>query len=263
MQKKTINKVNDEDFSKIYDNIPNKQPLDWKIIFKETIEQFSSFTFTKSFWYIADFNSSQIVSVGGDYKQGSPLAKKDWIGLHALEMGKLFHPLDVSKMMSFIVFVAQYLSNKTDIERNNSKFSLVFRMLDDKNKYTWRILTYPKLKYVNNTPYYLMCAISDFNHILSSPKCSLFLLDKNTKDETLFYCEEETVKLIPFKDQKELSLRELDVLKLLAKGLISKEIAEVLKISKNTVENHKQNIYTKTGTRNIAELVSFMHKSEY
>jgi len=39
--------------------------------------------------------------------------------------------------------------------------------------------------------------------------------------------------------------------------LLSKEIAEILKISKNTVENHKQNIFIKTKTKKITELVMF------
>jgi len=44
------------------------------------------------------------------------------------------------------------------------------------------------------------------------------------------------------------------------KGMISKEIAASLHISKNTVENHKQNIFTKTGTRNLAELIAYGHR---
>ena len=62
-----------------------------------------------------------------------------------------------------------------------------------------------------------------------------------------------------FNSSKELSKREIELIKLLAKGLISKEIAELLGISKNTVENHKQNMFEKTGSRNLAELVAYAH----
>jgi len=51
------------------------------------------------------------------------------------------------------------------------------------------------------------------------------------------------------------SLREFDVLRAIAQGLTSKEIAEKLYISENTVEAHRKNLYTKFGARNIADLI--------
>ncbi|HEX6971486.1 MAG TPA: response regulator transcription factor, partial [Limnochordia bacterium] len=43
------------------------------------------------------------------------------------------------------------------------------------------------------------------------------------------------------------TLRELDVLKLIAKGLNNSEIAKTLFISPHTVKNHVSNIYRKIG----------------
>lgn len=51
------------------------------------------------------------------------------------------------------------------------------------------------------------------------------------------------------------SLREIDVLKAMAKGLTSKEIAEHLFISENTVEAHRKNLFFKLKARNIADLI--------
>lgn len=50
-----------------------------------------------------------------------------------------------------------------------------------------------------------------------------------------------------------LSSREKDVLLLIEKGKISKEIAEVLSISKNTVDRHRQNILEKLQVNNSFE----------
>jgi len=52
-----------------------------------------------------------------------------------------------------------------------------------------------------------------------------------------------------------LSKRELEVLKLLAEGLNSKEIGDRLFISERTVSNHRAHILEKTDARNTAELV--------
>ncbi len=53
----------------------------------------------------------------------------------------------------------------------------------------------------------------------------------------------------------ELTDRELEVLKLLASGLNSKEISEQLFISTNTVEYHRKQLLRKTESRNVAELI--------
>ena len=49
--------------------------------------------------------------------------------------------------------------------------------------------------------------------------------------------------------------REMEVLDLLSRGLNSKEIAEKLFISPNTVDYHRRLLLKKTESRNIAELI--------
>jgi DNA-binding NarL/FixJ family response regulator len=55
----------------------------------------------------------------------------------------------------------------------------------------------------------------------------------------------------------ELTPREREILKLIAEGMMTKEIAAKLFISIPTVETHRANLMTKTGTRNVAGLVRF------
>lgn len=55
----------------------------------------------------------------------------------------------------------------------------------------------------------------------------------------------------------ELSERERGVLKLLAEGHTSKEIAGLLHISSKTVETHRSHIMSKLGLNNIADLVKY------
>ncbi len=54
-----------------------------------------------------------------------------------------------------------------------------------------------------------------------------------------------------------LSARELEVLVQLARGLSTNEIAERLFISPRTVEFHRSNLLSKTGSKNIIELITF------
>ncbi len=52
-----------------------------------------------------------------------------------------------------------------------------------------------------------------------------------------------------------LSVREREVLRLIAKGKSSKEIADILSISVRTVESHRARLMEKLGLKNIADLV--------
>jgi DNA-binding NarL/FixJ family response regulator len=58
-----------------------------------------------------------------------------------------------------------------------------------------------------------------------------------------------------------LSERELEIIQLLAKGYISKEIADQLHINTTTVESHKENIKQKLQCKSIVEVVVFALKN--
>ncbi len=54
-----------------------------------------------------------------------------------------------------------------------------------------------------------------------------------------------------------LTERETDVLKYIVMGLSAQEIAERMFLSPRTVEGHRSNLISKTGTRNVVDLVIF------
>ena len=58
-------------------------------------------------------------------------------------------------------------------------------------------------------------------------------------------------------EEVELTSRELQIVKLLSKGLLSKEVAEQLSISVRTVETHKNHIYRKLGISTTVELLRY------
>ena len=62
-------------------------------------------------------------------------------------------------------------------------------------------------------------------------------------------------------DIKNLSLREMEVVKLIAEGFSSKEIADRLNIASKTVEVHRHNIFKKLKVGNTAALMNFLHRA--
>lgn len=61
----------------------------------------------------------------------------------------------------------------------------------------------------------------------------------------------------PLLSEKALSEREMEILQHLCAGLTNKEIAAQLHIAARTVDFHRANIYSKTGSANIADLVRY------
>ncbi len=60
---------------------------------------------------------------------------------------------------------------------------------------------------------------------------------------------------------KALSVREKQVVKLVAEGYKTKEIAEALEISDRTVSKHRENLMTKMGATSTAELTNYANQS--
>ena len=67
----------------------------------------------------------------------------------------------------------------------------------------------------------------------------------------------EQAETNPYSESHDLSVRERDVLILVAKGLANKEIAERLNISIHTVMSHRKNITHKTGIKSVAGLTVY------
>jgi len=53
------------------------------------------------------------------------------------------------------------------------------------------------------------------------------------------------------------SLRELEILQLIAEGLTNLEMSEKLFLSKRTIEGHRQSLLDKTGSKNSAALIRY------
>jgi DNA-binding CsgD family transcriptional regulator len=67
----------------------------------------------------------------------------------------------------------------------------------------------------------------------------------------------------PNPEKAELTRREKELLKWVAQGLSTKQIADKFRISYNTVNNHRKNMLRKTNTKNSADLIRFAISNHY
>ena len=80
------------------------------------------------------------------------------------------------------------------------------------------------------------------------------------KDDQLAILREQIPAKTPrpvLQEEELLSEREIDVLKLICQQKTAKEIGEMLFITQRTAEGHKNNLFVKTGAKNIAGLVIY------
>jgi len=90
--------------------------------------------------------------------------------------------------------------------------------------------------------------------ILEVSKNSIYLLPEQVK---VLRQQIATATVTPDLSHYGITERELEVIKLIALQKTAKEIGEILFIAPRTVEGHKNNLFTKTGTKNIAGLIIF------
>ena len=83
------------------------------------------------------------------------------------------------------------------------------------------------------------------------------LMSKLLRIQLVSRYEVQHGKTSRLKSSSELSPREKDVLRLMVKGMINKEMAETLRISATTVIFHRNNICEKLQTRSIGKLTIF------
>ncbi|WP_029407347.1 response regulator transcription factor [Thiomicrorhabdus sp. Milos-T2] len=95
-----------------------------------------------------------------------------------------------------------------------------------------------------------------------SPKELVSGVRKVMKGETFIHSEIQPIlEADGGLNNKRLSVREKQVVKLVAEGFKTKEIAEQLEISDRTVSKHRENLMTKMGMTSTAELTNYANES--
>lgn len=101
-------------------------------------------------------------------------------------------------------------------------------------------------------------ALPPSNHILN-----IFLPEVKMKAELTKFFSGNRSLLVTKEEDKDLTAREIEVLALVSKGFINKEIAEKLSISLTTVITHRKNITEKLGIKSVSGLTMYAVMNGY
>lgn len=94
-------------------------------------------------------------------------------------------------------------------------------------------------------------------HVIAQPINAPFYSNKETKKEHNYYTSKDLTTASKFR----LSKQEIEIIKLIIDGKLSKEIADALHISKATVDTHRRNINKKLELSNSSSLIKFAHEN--
>ncbi|MFD2520908.1 response regulator transcription factor [Emticicia soli] len=115
----------------------------------------------------------------------------------------------------------------------------------------WYMSAFPLELDANGKPLLLFISIQDITHLMKGDDYWIRgVFEKEEKKVFVYHSSENRIV-----EQEILSEREKEVLKYIKQGLNTRQIADMLAISPNTVDNHRRNMLARTGTRDTTALV--------
>ncbi|MDR2919599.1 MAG: LuxR C-terminal-related transcriptional regulator [Tannerella sp.] len=170
---------------------------------------------------------------------------------HIIE--SLIHPDDIVVLLNLQERVFDYIFELPVEERADYKHIFEFRVVGADKAYKRIILQYHILEQAISRDFILLLGILDI-----SP-------DQNLDDPVKFRLvnfKTGKVVMIPVVEETDVSLtkREVEILKLVNEGMLSKEISDKLSISIHTVNRHRQNILEKMEVDNVMEALSYSRR---
>ena len=150
--------------------------------------------------------------------------------------------------MEYQIEHGQFIYSLPKEERNDYRQIFQFRMLNAKGQYVNVVSRHQVLEKDMDGNAWIVMGIMDI-----SPDQVLTGQVKRT------IINRKTGEIIPpslIRAERKLTVREKEILLLIARGLLSKEIARKLNISIYTINNHRKNILSKLNVDNMIEAIN-------
>jgi DNA-binding CsgD family transcriptional regulator len=164
----------------------------------------------------------------------------------------IMHPDDVPFLVETNYLFMDFIIKLESSQRKNFKLFCDFRLKDKSGVYRRFINQMLPLELDRKGNVWLMLILYDLlpskgelfpsqRKIINICSGELYFFPQDSKDD----------------NKNNLTRREIEILGLLAKGMISKKIADELFLSVNTVNNHRRNILEKTQSENTAMAIRY------
>jgi DNA-binding CsgD family transcriptional regulator len=243
---------NDEDlfFKYLLQLSFNENDLDYSLMDKHRVVLQTLSDVGNSGIHVFDVCKRQTLFYSSNFGKLLGYVPEDYIDSRHEFFYKKIHPEDLAKLNVYGVTFCKIFSNIPGNEKLDYKAISEYRMLNTENKYVRLIEQYQVLEIDKTGQFWLLMGIVD-----------LSANQEEYEGIKTQFVNFKTGKIIPWEVPKqttlELTKREIEILKLVKDGFLSKEISNKLSISLHTVNTHRQRFLEKLGANNSFEAVRF------
>ncbi|KJD31548.1 LuxR family transcriptional regulator [Tamlana nanhaiensis] len=174
---------------------------------------------------------------------------------------KRMHPNDLEQWLNALNGLMEFTLNEIDdASRSKMSYTWNYRLKNGNNEYVNIIQNTTPLEFdANNKPIIGLAHYTVLSGEINMEVCaSAKMLNENNEYETKYFSNFSN-KLLA----NGVSNRERDVIRLLMLKYTSKQIAEKLSISHNTVDTHRRNIMKKLNVSSTGELIGMLKGNKY
>ncbi len=255
----TIKPLPHADFENaIYPSNPTSALPDVDAYFASALQHFSRFAIGTFCWFVPDRLKGVMHMAGGKTLEILGHAPEAFIG-HGPELihGRA-HPDDLDKTLAYSMYWVQFLAELAPERRKNFLPCIFLRLMNRQGVYAWVMFQFldAYLDEHGNTLYALL-AFTDVSHVKHTGEAMMSIRDIENNACTCIRCHEPGVMESNVKQMRPITPREREILRHLASGLGSKQIADQLGLSLHTVNHHRQSLLRKAGAKTTAELISY------
>jgi DNA-binding CsgD family transcriptional regulator len=178
------------------------------------------------------------------------------LGYESTEINAMFfleqiHPDDKPYFLSFENRLTEFFNLLPIEKRGSYKYQHDYRIKTKENKYIRLLHQIVPIEYDDTSFYRSLVLHTDITHIKPNGIPSFSIIGLG--NEPSYYNIQDTLNIT--ESNIILTKKEREILKLIVQNKSSKEIAEVLYISLNTVYTHRKNILKKTDATTLIELI--------
>lgn len=259
MQK--IEPISSSEFSDKVKINDSTHEIDFLEYFHEFIKMAPFYAVGPFFWFIPDNSKMKIVEVSANISSLTPFQAEHWKNQGPDFFASLIHEEDRFYVLSSIQIAIETAQRLDTIQRNLIKINIYGRLLNAKKDYRWTLIQIPAFcvsaeKQVISG----LLMITDMSHLNFGSSPMMTIIHFGNKEKLYFkvnkFQTQITDSAVP-----NITKRELEIVRLMARGLNSPDISSKLFLSYHTIENHKRNLRKKTNTKTSAELIDYIWRN--
>jgi len=256
--KPVLTPVRREDFKENFGGNTAVENIDPLLHFTPVIEQFKKLAVGPYFWFEADVAKGTSTAAGGMLEKILDMKVSELINHPPDRLFMNMHPDDGPKLFAFTNYYISFLMGLNNEKKQQVRPTIYTRLMGIDRKYKWMMIQYAEHVWdAEGRIAYGLTLVTDISHIKKDGVAMMSILDSYEDSCQHFFCTDG--KTIPdtFGGLPKLSAREIEVLRYLAVGNSSKQIAAQLNIAVKTIDNHRQSLLKKTQTKSSGELVAY------